>query len=912
MNLFYLKNENKTIKTPFNITLFLIVACFITISNTSYSVDIERVENLTDENIVLTEPVEYHITGTTNLMVNSTIDIQNVDAWIIFDNVRPSDALSVYGSSIKINGSTFSSGVNGRLAIFKHGSAFLPHGSDFKPLTVYSDQDFTGDSMQCVVHTYYKSLGALENAIKSIKLKRGYMATFANNSDGTGYSRVFIADEKDLNISMPELLSGKISFIRVFYHQWVTKKGWCGGSYEAGLTNSTWYYDWQAFSATTNDQEFVPMRAKLNWSPWSTIGSIQNVSQLLGLNEPDHPEQHKDDNGEKAVTVDQALAQWPEMLKSGLRVGAPATTDFNWVIEFVNRCDQLNYRVDYVAVHAYWGNDPSSYLSSLSWVHNATGRPIWITEWNYGANWTNEWWPDNTWEYTTANADYAKQKISAIVDFFDETPWIERYSIYNWVEDRRAVVLNGQLTKAGEYYANDTSVVAFNRDYEVIPDWNMQKPKLTSAFLSATNEFKMYWTNPNGELVSQYIIQKRVGDGSYEDIFSTTDYKVAAYADPVSGTNSGNCTYRLKVIGYDQSIIYSDEVSYFSTQFGETLQLADLGVENLNWETCVFSQNFSEIPAVILGPSSNYNTFPYTQRVKSVSENLLNFKFYPWLYLTNPTMSKADNASLLSIIPGVYNFSGLNAIAGNVTSLKGDWVQVEFPESFDNVPVIFFTQVSDNSFVPTAVSIRNVTADGFEVCIRKETTASGSIFSETISYLAVTPGFGIVDGKRIIVNSTAENAVGSILQSQSVDIPESFSEPLIFADLQTANDDYTSNLRYYYIDNNTIRLFKKREASSSASVDKDKMGYMLIDASDDQPLAVNEVKSFPNNILINNPVKDQLWLNLDRPTMVQIFDMMGNVVIVKNVLNSLDISNLSSGTYIVKINGVEPIKIVKL
>jgi hypothetical protein len=374
------------------------------------------------------------------------------------------------------------------VARYAHGTVVMPHASTFKPLTVYTEDHFNGDSSQYKQHTYFTNLGSMDNAIKSFKLKRGYIATFANASDGTGYSRVFIADEHDIEFSvMPEALHGRASFIRVLRYEWVTKKGWCGGAYEGDMSGSTWYYNWQANLQSTSDLEFVPMRAKLNWSPWSQINALQNVSHSLGLNEPDHAEQHKDDNGEKVVTVAQALEQWPEMLKSGLRVGAPATTNFNWLYDFIDQCKELNYRVDYVAVHAYWGSSAQSYYNNLKYVHERTGLPIWITEWNYGANWTSEWWPNDPTEYTDQNADYAYTHIKEIVDMFDTAHFIERYSIYNWVEDARAIVLNGALTKAGEYYANNKSVIAYNKENEVILDWNYELPTISYRFLSLSN-----------------------------------------------------------------------------------------------------------------------------------------------------------------------------------------------------------------------------------------------------------------------------------------------------------------------------------------------------------------------------------------------------------------------------------------
>ena len=51
----------------------------------------------------------------------------------------------------------------------------------------------------------------LLNAIRSFKLKRGYMVTFALGKSGWGYSRCFIADKEDLEVpAMPaEIHKGK-------------------------------------------------------------------------------------------------------------------------------------------------------------------------------------------------------------------------------------------------------------------------------------------------------------------------------------------------------------------------------------------------------------------------------------------------------------------------------------------------------------------------------------------------------------------------------------------------------------------------------------------------------------------------------------------------------------------------------
>ena len=105
-------------------------------------------------------------------------------------------------------------------------------------------------------------LGAtFDNKIRSFRLKKGYSCTLANNPDGTGFSRVYIASDADIEVpEMPEGLEF-VSFVRVFRWEWVSKKGICNGGL-AAITNSSWYNDWAAGGATDNpDFEYVPMRS---------------------------------------------------------------------------------------------------------------------------------------------------------------------------------------------------------------------------------------------------------------------------------------------------------------------------------------------------------------------------------------------------------------------------------------------------------------------------------------------------------------------------------------------------------------------------------------------------------------------------------------------------------------------------
>jgi hypothetical protein len=61
----------------------------------------------------------------------------------------------------------------------------------------------------------------------------------------------------------------------------------------------------------------------------------------------------------------------------------------------MSQADAVGLRVDFVAIHYYWCYDPSNPSGAASQMYNflkavydQTKRPIWITEWNNGADWT--------------------------------------------------------------------------------------------------------------------------------------------------------------------------------------------------------------------------------------------------------------------------------------------------------------------------------------------------------------------------------------------------------------------------------------------------------------------------------------------------------------------------------------------
>jgi hypothetical protein len=148
-----------------------------------------------------------------------------------------------------------------------------------------------------------------------------------------------------------------------------------------------WYYNW----APSNDDvpgpasvEFVPMIwGKANATD-ATIAQAKRESEgeLLGFNEPDMA-------GQANMSVEDALAAWPKLQATGLRLGSPAVayggdTAGGWLDRFMSGANDKGYRVDFITLHWY-GSDFSDaavnqFLGYVDAVHKRYNKPIWITE----------------------------------------------------------------------------------------------------------------------------------------------------------------------------------------------------------------------------------------------------------------------------------------------------------------------------------------------------------------------------------------------------------------------------------------------------------------------------------------------------------------------------------------------------
>jgi len=418
------------------------------------------VSGLTNTTVTLSGRAELRVTGAGDPLPGCVIHLNSPDAWLRLDAISPSTANSTFLGRVRVNGANAVLNSNVRVVQYAQGAVIIPQAQDFAPLEVFEGRHFTGRSRKLDQFVKYDvaQLGLFATNIASFKLKRGYQVTFATSENGVSSSRNYVAQDGDLEVSrMRASHETGVRFVRVFPWRWTGKKG-IAGNIEANL-DVDWLYNWNLDRNSTLSWEYVPIRQNRYWPPLDQDWKSRGSTHLLGYNEPDRPDQAN-------MSVADAISSWPDVLWPGLRVGAPAVSDggLSWLYDFMSQADAAGLRVDYVPVHYYrcYGNanDPvgaaNQFYNFLKGIYDTTRRPIWITEWNNGANWT-----------TCADPTYAQQDatIAAIIEMLDNTSWVERYAPYNWVEDvRRLVWDDGWPTDAGATYRDNAAPLAYRQE----------------------------------------------------------------------------------------------------------------------------------------------------------------------------------------------------------------------------------------------------------------------------------------------------------------------------------------------------------------------------------------------------------------------------------------------------------------
>ena len=342
--------------------------------------------------------------------------------------------------------------------VFQNPNQAAP-STDLQLGVIYKGAGATGSGFQPLPTGY-------DNTIRSFKLPKGYMVTFAENIDGTGESITYVAATSALSQNLPTRLVNNISFVRYVPIASITKKGTAfTDTSVVRVLYSDWYYNWGETLKYTG-RPFVPMvwgKTKATTSVANYLIGLSGIDHILSFNEPDNVSQSN-------IPVDTAVNRYKVLLSTGLRLGAPAVQQGhafgagNWLTLFMAGTAAQKERVDFIPLHWYdWGNETETlatdsltavailgrFKTYVANVHSAyPAQMIWITEFN-----AND---------TRANSKVHEIFMRNAAIWLNAQPYIERYSyFFPGILPPTTGAPNYTLTPIGTAWKNIVSTPAF-------------------------------------------------------------------------------------------------------------------------------------------------------------------------------------------------------------------------------------------------------------------------------------------------------------------------------------------------------------------------------------------------------------------------------------------------------------------
>jgi hypothetical protein len=413
--------------------------------------------------VVLSGNSQLHLYEADAISPETKIDILGEDAWVYFHSLSPQQVIDRYAKQISIDGVASIPASNCRITQYYDGAVLIPHRASIRAMHLFSGPNLTGTSKFFRVSYQTGTNIGVNNTNKaaSLILKKGYMATISQNQNGSGNTKIYIAEDNDIIINGN--INGQndtVQFVRVTPWRWVTKKGIGGNMNDL---NTGWHYNWGPNTSSTVEREFVPMQ----WGIWNidtnaeTLKTKPDVTHFLAFNEPDGKDQAN-------MTMDQVLNNWPKLMLTGLRLGSPAYVKTDSLYKFMDKALARGYRVDFMCLHSYEKRTGDNYVNTIyKPLWDKYQIPIWVTEFAYGAPW-NTTSSDNMLSYNNGNKDFTQK--------MDAAPFIERYALFAW---SNPVLPTDSLFYAYEKFvgsptgAINKSVLAprgiFYRDFESLP-----------------------------------------------------------------------------------------------------------------------------------------------------------------------------------------------------------------------------------------------------------------------------------------------------------------------------------------------------------------------------------------------------------------------------------------------------------
>jgi hypothetical protein len=545
--------------------------------------------------------------------------------------------------------------------------------------------------------------------------------------------------------------------------------------------------------------------------------------------------------------------------------------------------------------------------------------------------------------------------MDAVINKLDEAPWVERFSVYGAVENKRdienrtgssqTITIDGASrtfaanapTPAGEVYRDLHAKLAYNPAVEFIPIYpTFKKPATTfnTNFLISSGQVRIMGKDENGEYFDSVRVDKKVGTGQWTYVTSAKTIPSYGLIAKWDATVTEPVTYKLSYFYCNETAPrFSDEASIdLSIATPAPARFGKVTIARNDASNVIYTKFPAKTAIPVLGAASNVTLYSGTNLFVPTIGDLDSATFrinavpYGYLYDYNKTTLESLAFTGSAEVPYLLvdstetSLGEMSIESGIVGGVKDDWVVVQFKNPFAEAPLVFPTVLTSANYTansaPVVARVRNITATGFELRLTREGKITKAWVAEKVAYAAIPVGDYIIpytEGVKnkdlhIVAGLTAANLAATARQHQ---FTTAFPVvPSYILSLQTSGDDWCSTLSFRQPAVGSIRYQKIGEQSKeiAPTYGNDQVGFLAIYVTDNT-IGVPTVTAGEGGLTL---VQDGASIQVKAAaTTFTLYAVDGTALLTAPVGERIEIGFLPTGSYIIRTTGGASIKFVK-
>jgi len=259
-----------------------------------------------------------------------------------------------------------------------------------------------------------------------------------------------------------------------------------------------------------------------------------------------------------------------------------------------------------------------------------------------------------------------------------------------------------------------------------------------------------------------------------------------------------------------------------------TMELGEIEINHL-WKSVAFNKRFTN-PVVVAKPISLNGGNPAVVRIRNVNATGFQIRVQEWEYLDGGHIYETVSYMVMEAGRHVLP-NGINVEAGTFKA-NSRKKTVTFNQTFNQIPVVISGVTTENERDAVTGRISGISSGTFNFLLQEQELYKTRHYTyETISYIAWEPSSGTVNGMSYIVDSTLKQVTHNLYNI--LFYPSFTNPPLFLADMQTANNGDTANVRWQNKNTAGIKVQIDEEQSKDLEVRHiaEVVGYMALSPS---------------------------------------------------------------------------------